>query len=75
MQEFAEKEKEVKQFEDKIKKQHKTIEMRSLKVDRLNRKIAQLREAGGDENTGPMEANKANLEKQKHEYEEKIIQV
>ena len=75
MLEFAEKEKEVKEFENEIKSQHKRIDMRSLKVDRLNRKIAQLKEAGGDENTGPMEANKANLEKQKNECEDKIVQV
>jgi chromosome segregation ATPase len=75
MVEFSEKEKEVRDFENEIKKQHKNIDMRALKVDRLNRKLATLNEAGGDENQGPMKANVANLERQKHEAEEKIVHV
>ena len=40
MLEFADKEKEVKDFENDIKTRHKAIDMRQLKVDRLNRKVA-----------------------------------
>lgn len=75
MLEFADKEKEVKAFEAIIKTGHKAIDMKQLKVDRLNRKVAQLKESGRDENSGPMEANRNNLEKQKNEVDEKIVQV
>ena len=63
MQELADKEKEVELFEDDIKRRYKKIDMRQLKVDRLNRKQAQLRDAGNDENMGPMEANRNKLVK------------
>lgn len=75
MLEFADKEKEVRAFEAIIKTGHKAIDMKQLKVDRLNRKVAQLKESGRDENSGPMEANRNNLEKQKNEVDEKIVQV
>ena len=64
MMELADKEAEVKEFENAIKNRHKEIDMRQLRVDRLNRKQAQLKEQGNDENTGPMEANRNKLVKQ-----------
>ena len=55
-------EKEVYEFEQSIKKRHNIIDKKQLKVDKLNRIWAQLKEKGGDdENSGPMEAKKNNI--------------
>ncbi len=59
--ELKEKEKEVSHFERDIKERHNRIEKRQLKVDKLNRVWAQLRENGQEENSGPMEAKKNNI--------------
>jgi hypothetical protein len=51
----------VSHFERDIKERHNRIEKRQLKVDKLNRVWAQLRENGQEENSGPMEAKKNNI--------------
>ena len=72
--ELKDREKEVYEFEQSIKKRHNIIDKKQLKVDKLNRIWAQLREKGGDdENSGPMEAKKNNIIKQTHELEDQIV--
>ena len=73
--ELKEKEKEVSHFEREIKERHNRIEKRQLKVDKLNRVWAQLRENGQEENSGPMEAKKNNILKQTKELEDEIVQI
>ena len=73
--ELKEKEKEVYDFEQEIKKRHNRIDKKQLRVDKLNRIWAQLKDSGVDENSGPMEAKKNNILKQTKELEEEIVQV
>ena len=73
--ELKEKENEVEKFEQEIKKRHNRIDKRQLKVDKLNRIWAQLKDAGADENSGPLEAKKNNILKQIKEHEEQILHV
>jgi hypothetical protein len=54
---------------------HNRIEKRQLKVDKLNRVFAQLKDSGLDENSGPMEAKKNNILKQTKELEDEIVNV
>lgn len=68
--ELKEKEIEVEKFEQNIKKRHNRIDKKQLKVDKLNRQWALLKDAGVDENSGPMEAKKNNILKQYKELEE-----
>ena len=44
-------------------------------MDRLNRQWAELSKNGEDENSGPMEAKKANLKKQCEEVDNSITQI
>jgi chromosome segregation ATPase len=72
--ELKDREKEVYEFEQSIKKRHNIIDKKQLKVDKLNRIWAQLKEKGGDdENSGPMEAKKNNIIKQTKELEDQIV--
>lgn len=73
--ELKEKENEVEKFEQDIKQRHNRIDKRQLRVDKLNRIWAQLKDAGVDENSGPMEAKKNNILKQTKELEEEIVAV
>ena len=73
--ELKEKEIEVEKFEQNIKKRHNRIEKKQLKVDKFNRQWALLKDAGVDENSGPMEAKKNNILKQTKELEDEIVQV
>jgi hypothetical protein len=73
--ELKDKEKEVSMYEAEIKGRHNTIDKRQLKVDKLNRIWAQLKDAGVDENSGPMEAKRANIQKEKENLEESIIRI
>jgi len=73
--ELKEKEVEVEKFEQNIKKRHNRIDKKQLKVDKLNRQWAVLKDAGVDENSGPMEAKKNNILKQTKELEDDIVQV
>lgn len=73
--ELKEKENEVEKFEQDIKQRHNRIDKRQLKVDKLNRIFAQLKDQGIDENSGPMEAKKNNILKQTKELEDEIVQV
>lgn len=67
--ELKDKEKEVEKFENDIKSRHVRIAKKQHKVDRLNRQWAELSKNGEDENSGPMEAKKANLKKQSEEVD------
>lgn len=73
--ELKEKEIEVEKFEQNNKKRHNRIDKKQLKVDKLNRQWALLKDAGVDENSGPMEAKKNNILKQTKELEDEIVQV
>lgn len=73
--ELKEKENEVEKFEQDIKERHNRIDKKQLKVDKLNRQWALLKDAGADENSGPMEAKKNNILKQTKELEDEIVQV
>ena len=73
--ELKEKENEVEKFEQDIKQRHNRIDKRQLRVDKLNRIWAQLKDAGVDENSGPMEAKKNNILKQTKELEDEIVAV
>ena len=73
--ELKEKEIQVEKFEQNIKKRHNRIDKKQLKVDKLNRQWALLKDAGVDENSGPMEAKKNNILKQTKELEDEIVQV
>lgn len=73
--ELKEKEIEVEKFEQNIKKRHNRIDKKQLKVDKLNRQWALLKDTGADENSGPMEAKKNNILKQTKELEDEIVQV
>lgn len=73
--ELKEKENEVEKFEQDIKQRHNRIDKRQLMVDKLNRIWAQLKDAGVDENSGPLEAKKNNILKQTKELEDEIVQV
>ena len=46
-----------------------------MTVDRLNRKHAELTKNGQDENVGPQEANKNNLNKEIEATEDEKVQV
>lgn len=73
--ELKDREKEVYDFEQQIKKRHNVIDKKQLRVDKLNRIWAQLKEKGGDdENSGPMEAKKNNIIKLTKELEDQIVQ-
>ena len=73
--ELKEKENEVEKFEQDNKQRHNKIDKRQLRVDKLNRIWAQLKDAGVDENSGPMEAKKNNILKQTKELEDEIVAV
>jgi len=62
--ELKEKENEVEKFEQEIKQRHNRIDKKQLKVDKLNREWASLKDAGADENSGPLEAKQNNIRKQ-----------
>ena len=62
-------------YEAEIKGRHNTIDKRQLKVDKLNRIWAQLKDAGVDENSGQMEDKRANIQKEKENLEESIIRI
>jgi chromosome segregation ATPase len=70
--ELKEKEKEVDRFEQQIKEKHLEIQKKQHKVDRLNRQLGELTKNGSDENVGPLEATKNNLQKQIKERDEMI---
>jgi len=66
----------VSHVEVDIKKRHVTIAKKQHKVDRLNRTWAELDKNGeGDENSGPMENQRNNIQKQIREIEDEITQV
>lgn len=44
-------------------------------MDRLNRQLDELSKNGEDENSGPLEAKKNNIEKEINEMEEQITQI
>jgi len=73
--ELKEKENEVEKAEVDIKDRLGKIDKRQLRVDKLNRIWANLKDAGVDENSGPMEAKKNNILKQTKELEDEIIQI
>ena len=69
--ELKEKEKEVNQAEQKIKKRHTDIAAKQLRVDRLNRLKADLTKNGdGEESQGPLENEKNSIQKNIAELEE-----
>jgi chromosome segregation ATPase len=74
--ELKEKEKAVAKVEKDIKERLLEIQQKTLKVDHLNRKCAELGGRGdGDENSGPLEIQIENLKKQIKEVEEQTTQV
>jgi UDP-glucose 6-dehydrogenase len=73
--ELKEKEIEVEKFEQNIKKRHNRIDKKQLKVDKLNRQWAVLKDSGIDENSGPMEAKKNSILKSTKELEDQIINI
>jgi len=59
----------------KLRKDIMLLIKKQLRVDKLNRIWAQLKEKGGDdENSGPMEAKKNNIIKLTKELEDQIVQ-
>jgi uncharacterized phage infection (PIP) family protein YhgE len=72
--ELKEKEKEVEKMEQKIKQKHIDINKRQHQVDKLNKQWAELSKNGDDENSGPLEAKKNNINKQIEELEEQFHQ-
>lgn len=70
--ELKENEKNVESIENAIKQRHVKIAKKQHKVDRLNRQLADLSKNGEDENSGPMEAKKNNIEKEINEKEDEI---
>ena len=75
IKELKEKEKQVDTFENDIKSRHLKIQKKQLSVDRLNRKHADLTKNGQDDNVGPQEANKNNLNKEIEQTENDKLQV
>lgn len=74
--ELKEKEKAVAKVERDIKDRHLEIQQKTLRVDHLNRKCAELGGRGdGDESSGPLEIQIENLKKQIKEVEEQTTQV
>ncbi len=66
----------MERFEGDIKQQHIKIAKKQHKVDRLNRQLDELKKKNGeDENAGPLEAKKNNIEKEINEKEDLIVQV
>lgn len=65
----------MERFETDIKQRHVKIAKKQHKVDRLNRQLAELSKNGEDENSGPLEAKKNNIEKEINEMEETITQI
>lgn len=66
---------ENEKFKLQINKRLNRIEKKQLKVDKLNRQWAMLKDQGADENTGPQEAKKNNILKQIKDLEEENVNV
>ena len=65
IKELQEKEKDVNQTEQEIKKRHTQIAAKQLKVDRLNRQLADNKKDSGEgeESQGPLENEKNSIQK------------
>jgi len=61
--ELKQKEKDLESQENSIKSRHVLITKKQHKVDRLNRSWAELSKNGDDENSGPLEAKRSNINK------------
>jgi len=59
--ELKDKEDDVEKQEQRNKQRHNRIDKKQLIVDKLNREWASLKDAGADENYGPMDAKKNNI--------------
>jgi chromosome segregation ATPase len=72
IKELQEKEKDVNQTEQEIKKRHTQIAAKQLKVDRLNRQLADNKKDNGEgeESQGPLENEKNSIQKNIQELEE-----